>query len=115
MFFAHLSYAYKIPLGNTMFCTPICLHTLCYFRLQLTHQKKIILLLFITTKEFLQRHFLLRQSETVSINPLEFLINFLFIPWLFSLELLHLWIMDKVRTIAECFYTAKRRLDRNYS
>lgn len=34
--------------------------------------EKIILLLFITTKEFLQSHFPLRQSEKVGINPLEF-------------------------------------------
>lgn len=76
--------------------------------------EKIILLLFITTKEFLQSHFLLRQSEKVNINPFEFPITFLFMPWLFSLELLSLWI-DKVGTITEGFYTAKRRLDRNYS
>lgn len=77
--------------------------------------EKIILLLFITTKEFLQSHSPLRLSETGSINPLEFPISFIFMPWLFSLELLHLWIMDKVGTITEGFYTAKRRLDRNYS
>lgn len=59
-------------------------------------------------------HFLLRQSERVSINPLEFPSNFLFMPWLFSLELLHLWVMEKIRTITEGFSAAKRRLDRKY-
>lgn len=70
--------------------------------------EKIILLLFISTKEFLQSHFPLRQLDTVSINPLAFLINFLFMPWLFSLELLHLWIMDKVRTITVFLHSKEK-------
>lgn len=59
-------------------------------------------------------HVPLRQSQTVSINPLEFPIDLLFMPWLFLLELLHLQVMERVRTITECFSAANRKMDRNY-